>query len=243
MEEISIQEALQAYGFSQKETQVYLTCLELGTTTANEIANRADINRSTTYDLLKALIEKGIASKVSRNNKTQFEVVGPEHLLSSLEERKQKLKIVYKQLKALQEKTVEKPDVRVFEGHAGIKTILDDILQTGGNIEVISHSKIFNAFGWYFPQFIKQKREHKVFSRVIQEVSKQTEELRRQDKKEERETRGLEGLTISSATFIYGETVAIIKLERDELIGIVIEDKVLSHDKREMFELLWKQAR
>ena len=85
--------ALEDFGLSNKEIKVYLAALEMGTATANELSKKSGLNRSTVYDLLKALVEKGISSTVIKNNASYFEVVEPERLVSILEEKKKKISL------------------------------------------------------------------------------------------------------------------------------------------------------
>jgi len=243
MSEISIEEALESYGLSQKEVRIYLACLELGTSTANEISNKADLNRSTTYDLLKSFLEKGIASKVVKGKTTNFEVASPERLVSLLEERKTKLKGVLPQLKLLQEQVTIKPQVELYEGGAGVRTILEDILLTKKPVDNLSTSKVFEALMYSFPPYIKKRKENKIFARVIQESSKATEELKKKDQEECRETRSIPNFQTDSLTMIYGEKFAVIKLVKNDLIGVLIHDKVLAESQRKIFEILWQKAK
>ncbi|MBW2996837.1 hypothetical protein KY349_00685 [Candidatus Woesearchaeota archaeon] len=243
MGKAEIREALTAFGFSQKEVTVYLACLELGTATANDIANKADINRSTTYDILKAFLEKGIASKVVRKKTTHFEVGRPKKLIASLEEKKVKLQAVLTDLDAIYCATTEKPMVTVFEGKEGMKTILEDILATKKQTDVISTSKIFETFTFYFPRYIRQRKEAGIKARVIQEASSKTEKLKKSDATELRETRALPDFNMNSAIFIYGEKVAILKLVEKEPLGVLVSDRSIADDQRMIFESLWSAAR
>ncbi|MBU2589745.1 MAG: hypothetical protein KJ939_00580 [Nanoarchaeota archaeon] len=241
--DITIEEALQSFGFSPKEIKIYLACLELGTATGNEIANKSIINRSTTYDILKLLVEKGIASKLIKNNTTHFEVVGPMKLIAQLEEKKAKLNSVLDKLKVIEERVIKKPIVEVYEGHEGIKTIFEDILLTKKEVEVISTSKIFEVLNYYFPNYIIRRKEERIFTRVIQEESPKTKEVKKKDKNEFRKTKAIENMDINSATFIYGDKFAIIRLVKNELIGILTWEKNLAEDQRKLFEILWNQAK
>ncbi|HLC84714.1 MAG TPA: helix-turn-helix domain-containing protein, partial [Candidatus Nanoarchaeia archaeon] len=82
---VSINQALSAFGLSEKEQRIYLAALELGSATAGRITEKADINRSTVYDLLRMLIEKGICSTVIKGGKKFFEIVPPRGLVAMIE--------------------------------------------------------------------------------------------------------------------------------------------------------------
>ena len=51
----NIEKTLEQLGLTSKESRVYLTLLELGPTAIRNIAERAGINRGTTYESLKKL--------------------------------------------------------------------------------------------------------------------------------------------------------------------------------------------
>ncbi len=242
MEDISIEEALISFGLSTKEVKIYLACLALGTATANTIAQKSYLNRSTTYDILKSFLEKGLASKITKEKTTYFEVASPEKLIASLEEKKEKLKTILPQLKLIQELTIQKPTVEVYQGKEGFKTILEDILATKKQTDVISTSKIFDIMNYYFPFYIKRRAELKIYARVIQEHSPQTLELKKSDEKQARETRSIKGFNINSMIFIYADKVAIIKLVENEVISVLIHDQTIADDKRTIFAVLWKSA-
>jgi len=240
---ISIKEALDSFGLTDREQSVYLANLELGTATANKIAEKSGLNRSTTYDILRDFLKKGIASKLQKNGITNFDVASPVKLIDSLDEKKAKLKSVLPQLKLLEQRTVTKPIVKVFEGKEGMKTILADIIDTKAKTDVISTSKVFNVLKFYFPNYIKERAELKLFARVIQEDSKETAALKLKDKQEFRETKSLKNFNPSSMVFIYENKVATIKLVDEEVISILIQDETLANDQRHVFEILWTNAK
>ena len=243
MATITINEALTSFGLSQKETKIYLASLELGTSTANNIANKAKINRSTTYDILKDFQEKGLASKRTIGHTANFEVVGPKQLLAKLDEKKHKLKAVQDQLELIQKRTANKPTVQVFQGHEGVKTILEDILNAQKPIDVISSSKIFTVFKYYFPHYIAKRKKIKIKTRVLQEPSIQTRALKRKDSSELRKTRTLKNCDLNTVTFIYSNKVAQIKLNKDDLMATLTTDNTIAKDQRQLFEFLWRKSR
>jgi len=243
MMNFKVNEALQEYGFSEKESKVYLTILEFGMATANEISDRAGINRSTIYDLLRTFKSKGISSEIIKNKTTYFEVASPEKLISILEDKKKKIQLVLRDLKEIQETPIRKPLVKVYQGLEGLKTVLTEILTLKKDTDVISTSKVFKVLAYNFPNYILNRKEAGIKARVIQEKSKETNKLKKSDKSELRKTKSIEGLNLDSMTFIYGENLSIIKLIKEELISVTISDKTITEDNRKVFELLWKIAK
>lgn len=238
----SASEALKEYGLSEKEIIIYLSLLELGNATANQIADKSRLNRSTTYDILKMFIEKGIASKTIIMNVAHFEVASPEKLIAVIDDKKAKLTEAMPEFEVLKNKTVEKPVVKVYEGKNGFKTILNDIISTGKPISVISTSKVFDVMVFEFPHYITERKNRGIAARVIQEKSKQTDSLKKHDKEELRETKSLKNFNANSMMWIYDNKVAIVKLVKNEIICISIQDKTIAEDNKNMFNILWEAA-
>jgi len=239
---LTTQETLQKFGLSEKEVQIYLAGLELGSSTANEISKKSRLNRSTTYDILKGFVDKGITSRIEKNSTTYFEIAEPKRLIEILQEKQDSLNQILPQLEAIREKTVEKPEVKVYEGKEGFKTILNDVLETREQIAVISTSKVFDLMVFEFPHYITERKERGIRARVIQEKSNQTEGLKKHDEKELRETRSIKDFNAESMTWIYGKKVAIVKLVKNEVISVLIKDKTISDDYRRIFDVMWQTA-
>src|SRR3989338_11613851 len=102
---------LREYGLSHKEINVYLSLLQTGISSVNRISNKSQIQRTTTYDVLKSLKEKGLVSFVTKNKKTFFEAVHPSKLISILREKQNKINKILPYLIKIKETTVEKPKV------------------------------------------------------------------------------------------------------------------------------------
>src|SRR4051812_16749770 len=76
-----LQQALQAFNFSDKEAVIYLATLELGKGTASQIGRKAQINRSTTYVILDILINKGLVNMLGKEPKQEYVAEPPTKLV------------------------------------------------------------------------------------------------------------------------------------------------------------------
>ena len=126
---------LEQFGLSDKEAKVYLACLELGPSTAAQIAQKADVNRATTYVAIESLTKQGLLSSHEKDSKTFFSAEDPAMLKRLLdqqrEEVKNKLSSLEELLPGLEQiynYSGEKPKVRFFEGVEGVKRVMDDTL-------------------------------------------------------------------------------------------------------------------
>jgi len=239
-----MEQELKEFGLTDKEIKVYIACLKLGTALVQDIAKKAGTYRTYTYEILKSLKEKGLVSYVIKSGKQYFEVAEPEKLLNILKEKEQKIQKLMPQLETLYKSAVEKPKIEIYEGKQGIKTVIDDLIKTGKDILVYgSTKKQLSLLHFYFPNYIRRRIKAKIKIKVLTEHSKETEELRKKDKKELRETRFWpKGIDPPTTTNIYGNKVAILSLEK-ELLGIIIESENIAKTQRIVFDLLWKTAK
>src|SRR5437868_1080631 len=74
-------------GFGKKEAGVYLALLELGKRTVSPIARNAGINRTTTYDILDTLVNKGLASVSGKEPVQEYVAESPDKIMRLLEEQ------------------------------------------------------------------------------------------------------------------------------------------------------------
>ena len=134
---MSLQKRLQGLGLAEKEAQVYLSALELGSSTVQQISRKCGVNRPTVYVQIEFLKKKGLISSVIKGKKRYFNAESPEQLIRILEKRKKTIEAQKEEfekylpeLKALYNLSDEKPSVKFFEGEEGVKSIRQDILST-----------------------------------------------------------------------------------------------------------------
>ncbi|MDP1694366.1 MAG: helix-turn-helix domain-containing protein [Candidatus Woesearchaeota archaeon] len=237
------EEALRKFGLTEREVKVYLAALVTGTATANTIAKYAKVERTTTYDILKSLMEKGIASYILKDKRKCFEVIPPQNLISILDANKRSLQEVLPELRALAHTTIEKPKVSLFEGKLGIKNIIHDVYKEGKNFDVYANSEIITFLNHDFEKFVKLRTQQKIFVRVIHEKSAETIKLIEEEKYKQRDVRYLENFKLPSATFIYANKVAIFNFSKLEPIGVLIENRDIANTQRIVFEKLWSLSK
>lgn len=235
-------EALTELGLSEKEIQVYLAGLRLGLGTVSSYANKASLPRTTTHDLLKSLKEKGIAGYVIKSGVRYFNVVSPKELLEKLQEKEKKIQEVLPELEQLQKTAIEIPEVEFYHGIEGFKTVANDLIsKENSTIYAYIAEKNLQFLPIFHLQFRRRRKERKIKVKVITEKSKLTEELKRNDQEEGRETRFLDKIMKQSETsfFIYGDKIAQIMATKKEQLGIITKNKAIADFHRKMFENLW----
>jgi sugar-specific transcriptional regulator TrmB len=130
---------LRNLGLSEKESQVYLAALKIGSAPMQKISNVSGVNRATTYVLVGSLMRRGLMTSVSRGKKRLFTAEDPSKLLVFLEKEKLSLdtkqKAVSEVLPILQSifdathHGDEKPRVKFYEGKQGLTAVRDEFLK------------------------------------------------------------------------------------------------------------------
>lgn len=138
-----LEEILNSYWFSQRETKVYLACLELGNAIASSIARHAWENRVTTYSILKELKTKWIINELQKNWVKYFSAISPKELIKQEEQKLEKLKSVLPELMAISNAYNNKTKVYYYEWIERLKDLFKEITDEWSNM-----SEPYLTFVW-----------------------------------------------------------------------------------------------
>jgi|SRR3989338_8640374 len=240
-----IEEVLQKIGFNDKEIQVYMACLQLGPASVRKVADKARINRGTTYDILRSLRGQGLVIYYHQDKHQYFIAEDPAKLKVSLEQKFQKLKEIESeieeiipQLKSIYNKAGTKPVVKYYSGLKGVKIILQDVIETcqinSKEYYVFSSSTIKNYLYGAYPDFSDDRIGAKIKVKVISigpgGEMRGLDERRWLTKKESTPT----------YTLIYDNKVAMISVDAENKpLGVIIEDKNIYQTQKMIFEFIW----
>lgn len=238
---------LKELGLSENEIKVYLSGLRTGLATATSYAEKSNLPRTTTYDLLKSLKEKGLASHVIKSGVKYFGVVNPKELIEKLQEKEKNLKEILPELQNLQQATLEQPKVEFYQGVEGFKTVANDIFNEPGLKEFDSFvaEKTLEFLPIFHVQFRRKRREKKIFVRMLAEKTSLMQDMKKKDKEELRETRFLDNVMKGSNTsfFVYSDKVAYILATEKEQIGVIVKNKDIANFQRKLYNELWQSAK
>lgn len=133
----SIHAQLEELGLGEKEVKVYLASLELGSSAVQDIAGKSGIVRSSVYVAIGGLTQRGLMSSFKKGKKEFYTAEPPEHLLHLLRDKKRKLldqeaklKAAMPELQALISLSVEKPEVKYYEGLEGLEAMREKIFES-----------------------------------------------------------------------------------------------------------------
>ena len=112
-------ELLMELGLNKNESEVYLKLLELGPSTAVQVAQGSKLHRPNVYDALNKLVSKGLVAHFLKEETKYYEVVDPEQLMTLLKAKELQLENLMPQLKVMQLTAKPPSSVATFEGIAG----------------------------------------------------------------------------------------------------------------------------
>ena len=241
-------EKLEKFGLSVKEARVYIANLELGDSTASDLAVKSGLPRTLVYDILERLINLGIVSYSIKENKKYFIASDPHELLRILKEKEIAVQDVMGSLIELKKmKGQKRPRVEIYEGKEGMKTLMNEILK--------SNIKEFFAYGSskgsipIIPAFIEEwheKRSKKgIFFKVIyndsEEARSRVKEYSHTYKHADYRFMPIKAHS-PTATLVYGNFVVLQSWTKDPF-AVVVESEEMAKNQKSYFEELWKVAR
>ncbi len=236
-----IKKVLEKLGLSSKEALVYKAVLELGAGGAQQIALKAGLPKSTTYDVLKKLSRKGLVNIYLKGKKKHFSAQDPEILRDKIKQQADLLDKFLPDLQAIYNVRAIKPKVRFYEGKEGVGIVIREILKQAKELLAIgSAEEIFTKLDDYFPDFAKRRAQKKIPLRVILRESAKAEERKRLGPQELRQVKIIKfQIEFKSLVWLWQNKLAMVTLG-DDLMVVVIESKDIADTWKAMFEGLWR---
>ena len=242
-----LEKELQEVGLQEKEAKVYLAALELGQSTVQKIAQKADIKRPTTYFIIEGLMKRRVMSSFYQGKRQYFVAENPERLLEMLEKdrqeiarREERFKTLLPQLSSVNNRHKDKPVVKYYEGKEGILSMVSEHTKSSHGQELYTFYSRDAVDSFVEPKELdtlkKERISHQVRVKGIYTWSKGDlpsaphSELIRLSATE---------FPVTCDVAIYQDKVRIASL-KDRLVGVVIEDKEIAKSFRVLYELAWK---
>lgn len=234
-------------GLTEKEAEVYLTLLQSGDATADQLAKSSKLNRSTTYVQIKALIEYGLVSSFKRGKKTFFAAESPSNLVRILELKKQKImlqeaeiSLLVPELLKLFGSTIDRPVVRVFEGKEGLISMRSNMLDSGTKkiqsaFSFDSMSKIFTdeeLMAFSNKRASKKIESQVMYSKIGNDIpSIAPQQIKRVDEN---------SFPFGADVYIYNDTVSFAST-KDQVVGVSITNADIAKSMRALYDTVWKK--
>lgn len=241
---------LNQLGLDNNESVTYLALLDLEAVSIRKVADQTGINRGTTHEIIKRLVNQGLVSVRTNGKREQYSAESPEKIYDIIRDKRKSLlqtqelaKDIVPKLLAHAARPEGRPIVKYYEDNEGVVTILNDVLQTCSRLtkaEYYAYSSrplrqyLYKKFPTFTERRIKEGISVKVVA--IGEGGDPAAISERKWLSEPPES------NISSYTLIYGNKVAQISISKDFTpYGVVIEDVGTASMQKLLFDNLWEQ--
>lgn len=243
---------LQKLGLTDKEASVYIATLEFGFAPVQNIAEKANVNRTTAYVAIEGLIQKGLISQFEKDHKRYFAAENPDNIERILKVKEQQLmqdqqsvSNLLPELKALFNFGSLKPKVRYYEGVEGVKNTLQLLLDGPGRLlkGFTNLDNVYKHFPDHDKDYVKRRIENSIRTKVLYTrkagliKNASNPSLLRQAL-----FVPLDKYPLGADLTIAVDKVVIVSFYKDPIIGIIIEDRGLATTLDTLFELSWATA-
>jgi sugar-specific transcriptional regulator TrmB len=235
---------LEDLGLTQAEIKVYLTLLELGSSTAGVILKKSKIQNSVMHRALNSLIEKSLINYILEGKRKIYQATNPENFFNFIEDKKHRFESILPELKKKQTFANKPETATVFKGMRGIKEVYSIMIKTKGE---------YNTFGGGFPcvdlmseswwmnlhrrRIANKLKSRQVFDKTVRKIGNDLNKLPLT------KVRFLsKEFFQSQETVIVGDKVAI-NVFTENPYSFLVQDKVVADGYRKHFEVLWKLAK
>jgi len=236
---------LEDLGLTNAEIKVYITLLELGSTTAGPIIEKSGLQNSVVHRALNTLIEKALINFILEGKRKIYQATDPSNFYNFIDDKKKRFSEILPELKKKQNPHRPEEAATIYKGIRGLTEIY--------NIMVNQKGKEYNTFGggeecanrmglaWWMN--IHRKRiankisSRQVFDETVKAIGGEIQAL---------PITKIRYLSKEFAQFqetvIVGDYVAI-NVFTENCYGFLIKDPKVAEGYRKHFELLWKQAK
>lgn len=251
-----LKKVLAGIGLHEKQIAVFSVLLESGSPMfVATVAKAAKLNRTTTYDILRELATKGLASQVKKDGAVRYQSIAVELLSAyierrreALEESKKDLAKIIPQIKLLRSKGKVLPKVQFFEGRQAVEQAYEDVLEN--NQEkflrgISSMDAVYSQFDDGWVEYFLKKRT-KLGIRCLDLVP-DTEGGRRSkadDHKYIRTTKFLPArYNFEGDVSIYDNKVGLFTYVKENPVAVIIEDTAIADMMKKFFDFMAEHAK
>lgn len=245
---------LEKMGLSKAEVKVYLTLLSLGPSPSNKIVRETDLRKSTVYDSIRRLQEKGLVSYVIKDSKKYFEATEPSRLVEFVHDKKRELDEYEEGIKDLVssiEKSYGPPrpeaEAHILSGVEGFKTMNRDIIKhADGELLLLGAIiRVFKVMPAFFESWNNTRIRDGIRLRIL--LKRSVEDNRKLLKRNlvgNFEARVLPKEIENPAVInIYGDRTVNVLWKGDYPLCFMMINKEMAEAYKQYFNYLWGKSR
>lgn len=259
---MNLEETLTLFNLNDKEKEVYLFLAKSNWSTVLTLSRNISIKRTTLYNILDGLIDKGFVDIKIEDKTTYYNVSGIEKIQIAIEKQKSvvnkmedSLKILNSNLSLLANIDNTKTSIHFYRGVSGVESAeWKAAIEKNTETLILSNTQWRTETGKEFTEKIRQQRldnnspvrellnsdsftiipkNCEVSWTTNKEYLKKLYRHRQIDKKI---------LDISNETLIFKDSIYFYSFSNNEVVVIEIVNKGYANMLRNLFEIAWNQA-
>jgi len=240
---MDLQQILSSIGLSEKQSQIYLALLELGSAGISEIAQKAEQKRTNIYNLITEMKAQGLVSEIKKGKGLIYSPCPPENLIAKAKNNLQNIESALPEFLGRYNSLKHKPKIKFYEGVAGIKTTYQQLLKTKKPIFAFGdYEKMFSwldeKYLWTIPE---ERAQKKINYYVIANNGPRGREVQAKDKEQLRTTK-LTTADFETEVNISDNKVAMISLRRPGS-AVIIEDAAIAKTMKIIWQTWWDKLK
>ena len=245
---------LTSFGLNRLEESLYQVLLVNSAMGATELARKANISRTSVYDVLGRLIDKGLIVEIQEMNKKLFTIQPLEKVELILKEKEEGLHEALNMIAKLKESRgrdiTEQPQLLVFRGTKALQEMMKDVFFYPGEM-IYSYAPPQKVFQLLTPKSMDNFHKKRIESDIPIKVIWPSTELGILKKypflipgvDKRREARTLDiPVAFPLGYMVYGNNVIFLSSKK-EGFGFIVRSRELAETMKGQFHILWEASR
>mgnify|MGYP001572833139 CR=1 FL=1 len=243
MKNNSLIDTLNELGLSKNESNVYFSCLSLGSATIIDIARASELKRTTVYSVIESLKQKGLVNIEINGFKRKFVAEDPQKLEIILETRRKKLREALPEFSALYNLKGGESFIKYYEGLESVKgvyeSLIRDIRPHQDYLIIGNQDEWLRLDGEYMSDFMERRAKLPIKIRMLLIESETSKDWKTKERNFNASIKILPKSTKIKTNLVITPQRVLIHQLVQPIIGIVIENKSVIHMHQEMYEIIW----
>ncbi len=248
-----ISEQLKLLGCNERESTIYLQCLQMGPASVQQIAHKLKQNRVTVHSAVQQQLAKGLLFETRKGKRRLIVAEEPVSLLRLFQRHANEwntmrgnLEYVVQLLNSLQTIDHSIPTVKLYEEVDGFKRMIEETLQSRGEVLVFTYVDLFSKLigADYLEDYFWRRAAKGIHTRLIFPPCPFAERVNRKAKEYKIQVRLLPKTYVwQSGIFSWNDCLALMSYTEQKLTCTIIENRdIASFYRTIIFELIWQQA-
>lgn len=240
-------------GLSFPQATIYEILIKNGSLKAGRIALKSPFKRGLVYKTLEDLEKYGLIEKSEEKQKVAiFKPKHPLELKNYAEKREKQAREAKLALEGVLSSIVSdynlaftKPGMLFYEGLEGVKTVLEDSLNS--RTEILTYADMESVVKYMDKinkDYVKKRKKLDIKKRVIMPDSEFARNYMKTYHKDITDVRFIDYklYSFTSLTEIYDGTVSYITVEEKNKMGVIIKNSEIYKMQKSLFEFIWNHA-